>query len=171
MNKKLLFGIPIMAIILVGAVAAYTILTTTSHINIVENQDIQYYNGTEWISFPLNTGAAVELDATDIGAGDYQDFAIRGINPNKREIQYTMVLTSPDTNVTTDFVCSTTGIQYWKEIVGTTTTIKLLNPAGATSDGIIRTTVDAGAPLTTDVQVSTVVDRLEPEAISWITCP
>ncbi|HLD90679.1 MAG TPA: hypothetical protein VI911_06680, partial [Patescibacteria group bacterium] len=98
MNKKLLmFGIPIVAIMLVGAVAAYTILLTTSHINIIENQDLQYYDGANWISFPLNTGGAIDLTATDIGAGDYEDFAIRGINPNKRNIQYTMVLTSPDT--------------------------------------------------------------------------
>jgi len=172
MNKKLLmFGIPIVAIMLVGAVAAYTILLTTSHINIIENQDLQYYDGANWISFPLNTGGAIDLTATDIGAGDYEDFAIRGINPNKRNIQYTMVLTSPDTNVTTDFICLTSGTQYWKDVVGTTTTVKILNPAGATSDGIIRTTVDAGAPLTTDVQVSTIVDRFEPETIVWTTCP
>lgn len=173
MNKKLfLWGIPIMLLLGIAGATAYTMLFTTSHINIVEQQDLQYEESGVWNSFPLNTGSSVDLTAVDIGAGDYQDFAIRGINPNKRDIQYTMVLVSPDANVVTDFVCSQSGVQYWKEVIGTTTTVKILNPATSTSEAVIRTTVDAGAPLTTDVQVTTTVDRFEVDTtVPWSVCP
>ncbi|HLD90179.1 MAG TPA: hypothetical protein VI911_04065 [Patescibacteria group bacterium] len=161
MNKKLLmFGIPIL---LIGLVAAYTVLVSTTHVSITEGQDFQYYDWSTgvWTGLPLNTGVAYDFPVQSIAAGDEYTIQHRTTNPNARNIMYTVVANSPLSDVTLDFGCAV-GTQYYVENAGTQImTIYILNPAGATSDFGIKEIVNAGAPLTTDVQISTTYDRSE----------
>ncbi len=167
MNKKLLmFGIPILAIALVSA---YVILSTTTHFDIQEGQQLEWFDGAVWVNMPLNVGN-YDYPVETINAGDSSLRQIHGVNPNNRAIEYQSVLTSPDPNVEIHFECTQPGVQYTEDIVGLVTTIKVLNPAGMTSEWGELTIVDAAAPLAVDVQVTGTHDRLEVESLAWLTC-
>lgn len=174
MNKKLLI-IPGIALCLIAGVLAYTFLTTQTHINIVESQQLRYWNW-ETLSYevlPLNTGVVYNFPVQNLGAGVEYTIEFTAANPNNRAIQYDIVTTSPNENVTLEFVCLQSGVEYF--VVGQGTQNMVLNmrnaPAMTSSFGI-KEIVNAGAPLTTNVQIVSTYDRLEVNnSIVWSICP
>jgi len=174
MNKKLLIALPIALFAVAAIVAAYVMLTTSVTVHVKEGQEMSYYDWqqNDWVALPLD-GSNYVFPDLDINAGDYYDIQYQATNPNKRDIMYTIALQSDNDNGTIEFVCGTSGLQYYVENDGTTNpTIYLINEAGATSEFNTRVVVNAGASPSETIIVTGSYDRAEVnQSINWQTCP
>ena len=78
--KKIWKALLLVSVLCIGSVFAYsawTLLTTTQEINVVEGVEMQYWDGSAWVNVPLNTGTVQLLPEMTLKPGETAKTPIR----------------------------------------------------------------------------------------------
>ena len=105
--KKIWKALLLVSVLCIGSVFAYsawTLLTTTQEINVVEGVEMQYWDGAAWVNVPLNTGTVQILPASTLKPGESQVTYIQvsdTANPVSRPLNLNMGFSFEDYVATT----------------------------------------------------------------------
>jgi hypothetical protein len=174
MNKKIIIISASILVLMVASIIAYQMLSVRSHINVVESQQLNYFDGVNWLPFPIGTGTTIDLGNADMSAGSSSTFFVQGINNANRPVMYTMSITGGYAALKYAVTCN--GVSNYAITDGGNfnegLTVLVKNEAGQTSAIGITTIVDAGAEVTTGYPLNpiTSVERGEVTDNTWITC-